>query len=227
MNQATWGILVTCGKDEQMASGVEVSYLDLAGKAVLSYALQAFEQSHDISGVILVSAPERVEQTLGLCQLYGYAKIRKVVPGAATFFGSVQHALKYVGEDVQFLCLHGAGRPCIQAGMVSEVVKAARKEGAAAAGAPIGTQLLATGKGDIVKDVVDASALWSLQTPVACRIDWLKLALEAAAKKKKHPADIVEALGLIKKSVKLVTNPRPNIQLRQPTDLMMAVALLS
>lgn len=210
-----------------MASGVDVSYLDLAGKTVLSYALQAFEQSHEISGVIVVSAPERVEQTLGICQLYGFSKIRKVVPGVATFFGSVHHALKYVGEDVQFVCLHGAGRPCIQTVLVSEVVKAARKEGAAAAAATVGTQLLATGKGDIVKEVVDASALWSLQTPVACRIDWLKLALDTAAKKKKHPADIVEMLALIKKSVKLVANPRPNIQLRQPTDLMMAVALLA
>ncbi len=227
MNQMAWGILVTCGKDEQMASGVEVSYLDLAGKAVLSHSLQAFEQSHEIGGVILVTAPERVEQTLGLCQLHGFAKIRKVVPGAATFFGSVQHALKYVGEDIQFLCLHGAGRPCIQAGLVSEVVKAARKDGAAAAGVPVGQQLMAAGKGDLIKEVVAADTFWHLQSPTACRLDWLKLALESAAKKKKHPADIVEALALIKKTVKLVANPRPNLHLRQPTDLMMAVALLA
>jgi 2-C-methyl-D-erythritol 4-phosphate cytidylyltransferase len=227
MNQMAWGILVTCGKDEQMASGVDVSYLDLAGKAVLSYSLQAFEQSHEIAGVVLVAAPERVEQTLGLCQLHGFAKIRKVVPGAATFFGSVQHGLKYVSDDAQCVCLHGAGRPCIQGNLISEVVKAARKDGAAAAGAPVGGQLLAAGKGDVVKEVVDASALWQLQSPVACRRDWLKLALETAAKKKKHPADIVEALSLIKKSVTLVANPRPNLHLRQPTDLMMAVALLA
>ena len=79
----------------------------------------------------------------------------------------------------------------------------------------------------MVTEVVDASAHWALQSPVACRLDWLKLALAAAAKKKAQPADIVDLLGEIKKSVKLVANPRPNILLRQPTDFMMAVALLA
>jgi 2-C-methyl-D-erythritol 4-phosphate cytidylyltransferase len=225
MNQLTWGILVTCGKNEQLASGIDVSYLDLAGKAVLSYSLQAFEQAHDIAGVVVVTAPERVEQTLGICQLFGFSKVRKVVPGAATFFGSVQHALKVLAEDVQMVCMHGSGRPCIQTSLVSDVIKAARKEGASAAGAPVGNLLMATGKGDVVKEAVDASALWTLQSPSACRLDWLQEAFAVAAKKKIHPENVVELMGLIKKSVKLVANPRPNIQLRQPTDLMMAVAL--
>jgi 2-C-methyl-D-erythritol 4-phosphate cytidylyltransferase len=227
MNATTWGIVVTCGKSEQMASGVDVSFLDLAGKAVFNYTLQAFEHSHEIAGVIVVTAPERVEQALGLCQLYGFAKVRKIVAGVASFYGSVQQGLKAVGEDVQMVCLHGAGRPCITHALVSEVVKGARKEGAAAASARVGGQLLTTGKGDVVKDVVDASAHWALQSPVACRLDWLQQALAAAAKKKQQPEDLVELLGQIKKPVKLVANPRPNILLRQPTDFMMAVALLA
>lgn len=227
MSSTTWGVVVACGKSEQMTSGVDISYLDLAGKAVLSYTLQALEQSPEIAGVIVVAAPERVEQTLGLCQLYGFAKIRKIVPGVASFYGSIQQGLKAVGEDVQFVCLHGTARPCITSALVSDVVKGARKEGAAAAAALVGGQLLITGKSDVVKEVVDASAHWALQSPVACRLDWLQQALSAAAKKKAHPADIVDLLAEIKKSVKLVANTRPNILLRQPTDLMMAVALLA
>jgi 2-C-methyl-D-erythritol 4-phosphate cytidylyltransferase len=226
MNSTTWGLVVTCGKSEQMMSGVDVSFLDLAGKAVLSYTLQAFEQAHDIAGVVVVTSPERVEQALGLCQLYGFAKIRKIVPGVASFYGSVQQGLKAFGEDVQMVCLHGAGRPCITTALVADVIKGARKEGAAAVGARLGGQLMVTGKGDVISEVVDASSHWTLQSPVACRLDWMREALTAAAKKKKTPEDIVELLGHIKKPVKLVANPRPNILLRQPTDLMMAVALM-
>jgi 2-C-methyl-D-erythritol 4-phosphate cytidylyltransferase len=227
MSQVTWGILVTCGKAEQMASGVDVSFLDLASKPVLSYSLQAFEQCHEIVGVVVAAAPERVEQTLGLCQLFGFSKVRKVVPGAATFMGSVQHALKAVGEDAELVCLHGASRPCIQAALVGEVVKAARRHGAAVAGAPVGGMLMETSKGDVIKETVDAESLWRAYAPMACRLDWLRLALTQANKKQKHPADVIEAMSLIKKPVRLVTNGRPNIQLQQPADLMMAVALLS
>ena len=39
MNPTTWGVVVTCGKSEQMTSGVDISFLDLAGKAVLSLSL--------------------------------------------------------------------------------------------------------------------------------------------------------------------------------------------
>lgn len=227
MSQVTWGILVACGKTEQMISGVEVSFLELANKPVLSYSLQAFEQCHEIAGVVVVAAPERVEQTLGLCQLFGFSKVRKVVPGATTFMGSVQHALKAVHEDVELVCLHGASRPCLPTTLVSEVVKAARRHGAAVAGAPIGGLLMTTGKGEVIKEALDAAALWRTQSPAACRLDWLQQALALAAKKQKHPADVVETLGLIKKPIRLVANGRPHIQLHQPTDLMMAVALLS
>ena len=227
MNQVTWGILVTCGKSEQMTSGVDVSFLDLAGKPVMVYSLQAFEQCHDIAGVVVATAPERVEQMLGLCQLFGFSKVRKVVPGAATFMGSVQHALKAIGEDIEFACIHGASRPCIQAALVSEVVKTARRHGVAVAGAPVEGSLMTVGKGEVIKESVDAEALWKTQLPAVCRLDWLRQALALAGKKQKHPADVIETMSLINKPVRLVANGRPNIQLHQPTDLMMAVALLS
>ena len=227
MNQVVWGILVTCGKNEQMSSGIDVSYLDLSGKAVLSYSLQAFESCHEISGVVVAAAPERVEQTLGICQLFGFSKVRKVVPGAATFMGSVHQALKVVQADVEAVCLHGAARPCIQTDLVSQVVKAARRDGAAVAGAPVSGALMTAGKGDIIKGPVDTAELWAVQSPSVCRLDWLQQALTAAAKKKKYPDDLVEAMTGLKKNVRLVANNRPNIQLHQPTDLMMAVALLS
>jgi len=227
MSQVTWGILVTCGKTEQMVSGIDVSFLDLASKPVLTYSLHAFEQCHEIAGVVVVTSSERVEQTLGLCQLFGYSKVRKVVPGAATFMGSVQHALKAVGEDVQFVCIHGASRPGIQSALVSEVIKVARRHDVAVAGVPVGGTLLAVGKGEVVKEVVDAEALWAAHLPAACRLDWLQQALSLAGKKQKYPEDLIETMGLIKKPVRLVANRRPNIQLHQPHDLMMAVALMS
>jgi 2-C-methyl-D-erythritol 4-phosphate cytidylyltransferase len=227
MSQVTWGILVTCGKTEQMVSGVDVSFLDLSGKPVMTYALQAFEQCHEIAGVVVATAPERVEQMLGLCQLFGFSKVRKVVPGAATFMGSVQHALKAVGEEVELVCIHGASRPCIQSALVSDVVKVARRHGVAVAGMPVGGTLMTVGKGDVIKDSVDAEALWAAHSPAACRLDWLHQALTLAGKKQKHPVDVIETMSLIKKPVRLVANSRPNIQLRQPADLMMAVALLS
>ena len=227
MNQVTWAVLVTCGREEQMASGVDVSFLDLSGKAVLSYSLQAFEQCHEISGVVVVAAPERIEQTLGICQLFGFTKVRKVVAGAATFMGSVHNAFKALSEEVQLVCMHGAARPCIQAALVAEVVKAARRDGAAVAAVHAGNKLMRGGKGDVIKETVEADDLWAVQSPAACRLDWLQQALTAAAKKKKYPGDLVDAMTAIKKPVRLVTNGRPNIQLRQPSDLMMTVALLS
>ncbi|TAN36406.1 MAG: hypothetical protein EPN23_08535 [Verrucomicrobia bacterium] len=227
MSQVTWGILVTCGKTEQMVSGVDVSFLDLASKPVLTYSLQAFEQCHEIAGVVVATAPDRVEQTLGLCQLFGFSKVRKVVAGAATFMGSVQHALKAVGEDVELVCIHGASRPCIQSALVSDVVKVARRHDVAVAGRPVGGTLLTVGKGEVIKEAVDAADWWAAHLPAACRLDWLQQALTLAGKKQKYPADLVEAMNLIKKPVRLVANSRPNIQLRQPSDLMMAVALLS
>ena len=226
MNPVTWGILITCGKSEQMVSGVDVPFLDLGGKPVLTYALQAFEQCADITGVVVVADKERADRVRGIVQMFGFAKVRRIVPGASQHMAAVQLALNALGADVSYVTLHSASRPCVTAASISETIKLARKDGAAAVGVPVLDPIKEVGKGGLIKAGVEKEALWKLQTPQTFRLDVLRKAYAAAGKKKKAIDDDTEALALIGKNVRLIESSRPNFRIRTPDDLMIAVALL-
>ncbi|MCX6997266.1 MAG: IspD/TarI family cytidylyltransferase [Kiritimatiellaeota bacterium] len=226
MNLVTWGILVTCGKDERMDSGVDVPFLDLGGKPVLTYALQAFEQCADITGVVVVADKERTERVRGIIQMFGFAKVRRIVSGASQHMGTVQSALNVLGEDVSLVTLHSASRPCVTAASISETIKAARKDGAAAVGAPVLDPIKQIGKGGLVKGSVEKEALWTLQTPQTFRLELLRKAYAAVGRKHRIINDDTEALAAIGKTIRLIDSNRPNFRIRTPDDLMIAVSLL-
>jgi 2-C-methyl-D-erythritol 4-phosphate cytidylyltransferase len=226
MNHVTWGILMACGKTEQMAAGVDVPFLDLGGKPVLTYALQAFEQCPDITGVVVAADKDRADRVRGIAQMFGLAKVRHIVGGTSQHVTTVQAALKVLGEDVSLVTIHSASRPCVTAASISETIKVARKEGAAAVGSPIQDPIKKVDKRGMIRGDLTAEPLWALQTPQTFRLDVLRKAYAAATKQRKMLLDSTEALALIGQNVRLVDPERPNFRIRTPDDLMVAVALL-
>jgi len=226
MNSVAWGVLIASGKSEQMASGVDVPFLDLGGKPVLTYALQAFEQCGDIAGVVVVAEAERADRVRGIAQMFGLSKVRHIIGGASQPLATVQAALKTMGEDVGLVTIHSASRPCVTAAAISETIKWARKEGAAAVGAPIQDPIKLVDKGGVIEADMSTEPLWTLQTPQTFRLDLLRKAFAVAAKKHKVCRDSTEVLALIGEDVRLVDAKRPNFRIRTPDDLMIAVALL-
>src|SRR5512145_2015550 len=115
-----FGIVVAAGKSERMGPDVDKAFLTLGTKPVVIYSLLAFEKCPDIDATILVVRKDRLDAARTMVQMFGCAKVKRVVAGGAKRQISVSNGLDYVSRDAKIVVVHDGARPCITPDLVSE-----------------------------------------------------------------------------------------------------------
>lgn len=227
MVHVTWGLIIACGRPEQLQPSVETPFLNLGSRPVLAYVLQAFEQCPDIQGVLVVADKSRCDTVVGMAQMFGYAKLRGVVPGGVSRQTSVVAGLEKLDEDVTLVCVHDATRPCVTPSLISETVKAAKRYGSGVAAIPSADTIKVVERGQTVTQSFAPGVTWIAQTPQCFRRDGLEKGYAVASRKRIQVADDAEAFALTRHEVHLVTGSPQNIKIREPADLNVAARYLN
>ncbi|HMP74485.1 MAG TPA: 2-C-methyl-D-erythritol 4-phosphate cytidylyltransferase [Kiritimatiellia bacterium] len=194
-----WGVILAGGKDEEPLDSIVTGFLNADNRPVLSYSFSALEHCPEIDGFVVVAPRERLEQVQAMAQLYGCHKIRKIVPGGASYMVCLTNGLNYVDETVDTIVIHEASRPGVQAEDVGAVVKASRKTGCAALARSVEGRWVTAAANHVVDKPVDGSKLREVGTPLAVTREALDKALAKAKKNKKtfkHPMELMEYAGV-------------------------------
>lgn len=226
MVHITWGVIVACGKTEQLPGGADIALLSPGDNPIISYSLVAFERSPEIDGFVIVAPKPKLEMVAMIVRLYGCEKARRVVAGTGQRYGSLLNALKALDDDVTMVSIHDVSRPCLTADLVTETVRGAKRYGAAVAAVRIENAVKEVDKGQKITKSLDRSKLWATQTPQTFRRELLEKGLEAANKQKLQPDDEAEAVALVHSEVHLVPSSPNNMKVRSADDLMLAASLL-
>jgi 2-C-methyl-D-erythritol 4-phosphate cytidylyltransferase len=226
MVHVTWALVIACGKSEQLTPEVSIPFLNLNGKPVLSYSLQVLDHCPDIEGIVVVTDKERVDNVIGMGQMFGFNKIRQVVAGSATRHGSVQSGIKALEEEVTLVCVHEAGRPFVTSAQISDAVKCAKKNGTGILATEILDAVKEIGKGMLVSQSLEAGKYWTVHTPYVIAKDILVKIYEQASKKKTVIEDETVALENAKEAIHLVESKGLGFKIRSADDLTFATALL-
>ncbi|MBM4147547.1 MAG: 2-C-methyl-D-erythritol 4-phosphate cytidylyltransferase [Lentisphaerae bacterium] len=221
-----FGVIVAGGNSTRMGPKVDKAFLSLGTRPVLAYSVLAFEHCQDIDGIVLVVRKDRVEAARGMVQLYGCAKVKKIVAGGAQRQVSVAKGLEQLGPEVKVVAVHDGARPCITPGLVSETIQAAKRYGSGVAAVKITDTVKHVERGLTVTRTVSREKLWAVQTPQAFKVDVLQKAFKAVRKKSADVTDEASALELIGEQVRLVPSSMSNIKITTPDDLVLAAALL-
>ena len=133
-------IIVAAGKSERMGAGTDKAFLNLGPKPVVAWSLLAFERCADVDQIVLVVRKDQLIAAKAVVRMFGISKVRAVVAGGAKRQDSVMNGLKELDVDTRFVVVHDGARPCVRPETISEVVKLARRAGAAEVGAISGTR---------------------------------------------------------------------------------------
>jgi 2-C-methyl-D-erythritol 4-phosphate cytidylyltransferase len=199
-------------------------FAPLAGRAVWLHSAERFMNRPDVKQVIVcVSAEDR-----DLFDLKFGANIAilgvQIVEGGEHRTDSVQRALEKVKNEIDFVAVHDAARPCIVDQWVDAVFDAAKRDGAAVLAAPVQATLKRADAKKRITATVDREGLWEAQTPQVFRRELL---VEAYAKRGREPvtddAQLVERLG---KPVTIVPSSPLNIKITTRDDLKLAEQVL-
>jgi len=221
------GIIVAAGKSLRMGPKVDKAFLTLGAKPVLAYSLVAFEKCPDIDEVVVVVRKDRIEAARSMAQMFGCAKVKRVLAGGAKRQVSVNNGLAAANEDTTIVAVHDGARPCVSPGLISDTIKAAKRYGSGVAAVPITDTVKFVERGQRVSKTLDRTKLWAAQTPQAFRLDLLLKAFGTVRKKGLTVTDEASAVELVSKEVHLVPAFLTNVKIATPDDLALASALLS
>ena len=219
-------VIVAAGKSERMGAGTDKAFLNLGSKPVLAWSLLAFERCTDVDQIVLVVRKDQIVAAKALVRMFGISKFKTVVAGGAKRQDSVMNGLKELDIDTRVVVVHDGARPCVKPETISEVVKLAKRSGAAVVGRRIWDTVKFVEKGTTVTRTEDRTKLWAVQTPQAFTASLLRKAYAVVTEKKVDVTDDASAVELLGESVKIFETDAPNLKITTVEDLQMAAAVV-
>ena len=211
-------MIAAAGTGERLGAGGPKAFVELAGRPMLEWSLDAFRGASSIDEIVIAAPPDDQERAAEQGVV--------AVPGGAHRSESVANALALCGGEI--IVVHDAARPLVTAGLIDAVVQelAADEDAAGViAATPVTDTVKQASDGREVERTLDRSGLWAVQTPQAFRADVLR---DALADPDSLPDASDDAMLVERRGGRVLihsTSPN-NIKVTTPFDLRVAELLL-
>ena len=219
-------ILPAAGQSSRFKDKEKKPFTNLDGRAVWLRSAELFITREEVCQCLIVVAPEDVEMFRRRYTANLAFMNVQIVEGGKERFDSVANALAKVKEEAEFVAVHDAVRPCLQAEQIEAVFAEAAKRGAALLATPVADTLKKVGQQNKIEATLSRSGLWLAQTPQVFRKDWL---IQAYANRGKMGKDITDDAQLVEAEghpVHVVEGAPSNIKITTKADLSLADAIL-
>lgn len=217
-------IIVAAGNFTRM-QGVNKQFAEIGGLPVIVRTLMAFENSEEISNIILVVRADDVFSMQLLTEKYNITKLSDIVCGGANRQESVQKGLFRVGETCEKVLIHDGARPLVSKTIIKNVAEGLENYSAVTCGVAVVDTIKEIGADKKVLKTLDRSRLVAVQTPQGVKVADYKSALEKIEDLSAFTDDmsIMEKAGY---EVLTVEGDRKNIKITTLSDIALALALL-
>nr|MBE6545066.1 2-C-methyl-D-erythritol 2,4-cyclodiphosphate synthase [Oscillospiraceae bacterium] len=204
--------------------GLEITKqrLCILGESLLKRSVKAFSNSDIIDFIVVVCRENEIAWAKQ--ELCGIKKTVKIVSGGKTRAESARLGFASIPGETDFVAIHDAARCLVTERMISDVVSAAEKHGAATAATPV-VDTIKIAEGGFVFETVPRDLLFSVQTPQVFSREIYESALDARPDDALITDDnmLVENIG---KRVFLVDTGRQNIKITTAEDIKYAEYIL-
>ncbi|HET7522209.1 MAG TPA: 2-C-methyl-D-erythritol 4-phosphate cytidylyltransferase [Bacillales bacterium] len=218
-------VIPAAGAGKRMNAGKNKLLLELGGKPLLIHTLSVFERDDRCEGMVLVVHSDEMQQMGHLLSRYRITKARHRVIGGAERQDSVYHGLQACG-DAGIVLIHDGARPFISQHIIHRLVQRAGEGGAAIPAVPVKDTIKKV-DGGVVKQTLERSSLWAVQTPQAFRLPLVKKAHEKARRSGVAATDDAALVEHAGHPVSVVESEYDNIKITTPEDLAAARAILT
>lgn len=193
-------------------------------KPVFSYSIDAFAKTKRFDEILVVVSSENgkdVEDYLTKNKIEA-----KLVLGGKTRQESVEHALSYIeGKGFDIVVIHDAARPLIDDKIITNVIEAAKEEGASTAYLYVADTIAVKNDKEEIVEFVPRNTLASIQTPQAFKVDLLIKAHNNA--KSLEATDDCSLVLALPHKVKLVKGDKKYHKVTTPEDIRYLEGLIS
>ncbi len=217
-------IILAGGSGTRMMADITKQRMLVGGMSILKRSVIAFDECPDIDEIVVIVREDELD--FAKEELSGIPKVVNIGIGGSTRAASAECGFKLISDDTELVAIHDAARPMITSEMISEVVVAARKTGAATAAAPVTDTIKIINNVGNVQETLDRSTLVRATTPQIFDRKIYQRALDTVNDKSDITDDnmLVERIGV---SVYAVIQERENPKVTSRSDIAYLEMLLS
>jgi len=240
-------IITAGGSGLRLGGDIPKQFRFMGGKPILARTLSAFEHSDIIKDIIVTAPADYLPHTREIVDVYGFNKVRAVVPGGDNRAASIYAALMelssfFIGSEAglhtvfkvplhmprNIVIIHDGVRPFVTDRLIRAVAEAARTRKAAIAGIPLTDTIKEVDDRGQVASTPDRKRFWRVQTPQAFTYELIIKAYTQGEKAGILPqvtddSMLVERLGV---PVTMVHGDTGNIKITTAEDMAHGELLL-
>lgn len=226
-NPKTAAIILAGGTGERFGKEGGKQLVEIGGKPILTWSVEAFDAVGDIGLIVIVCPAERQGEYLSKAvDPFSFATPIVVAAAGSTRQESAFSGLELVPEEFEYVVMHDGARPLILADLIAHTIATLKgnidADGAVVAHPAIDT--LKVVENGVIVGTPDRSVFWNAQTPQVFRAGIYRRAHASALSDGFVGTDdssLIERLG---GRVLVVEGKRDNIKLTVPEDYLMLVA---
>ncbi len=218
-------IIAAGGSGSRLGYEEPKQFLDLGGKPIIAWSLEAFSRAIEIGEIVVVAPLDHLARAEEFAKKHCGTKPFKVVPGGATRQESVKNGLSASASSMELVAVHDAARPFISPDEIDAICMMAQELGAAILARKVDDTIKEVHEG-IVTRTLDRSRLVAALTPQVCRKEDLLAAHGKAAADGFIGTDEASLLEYAGMNVVVEITSSVNFKITTETDLKMARAIV-
>jgi 2-C-methyl-D-erythritol 4-phosphate cytidylyltransferase len=217
-------ILLAAGRGERLGTDVPKAFVELDGRPLLSFAIEAVRgcsRIESVAAAVPIGYEDRAFEIAG-------PRGVDVVLGGPSRQASVESSLSIVLSDLsplpEAVIVHDVARPLATSELFDRVLDALEGADGVAPAVPVADTIKRVDHG-VVTDTLRRDSLVAVQTPQAFRTEALERAHAAAVREGVEATDDAALLERIGARVVVVEGDPRNIKITRPEDLRLASLL--
>ena len=173
-------ILLAGGVGERVGLDIPKQLIKIGGRTILEHTLFALNSHDRVDEIIIMMAPGHLDAVHEILRPGGYAKVSKVLEGAATRNGTTLKALDSLGDHDCKVLLHDAVRPLVSARIISECFESLDRYDAVDVAISSADTIIEVTPENTIREIPTRARMRRGQTPQAFRASVIKEAYRIA-----------------------------------------------
>lgn len=199
-------------------------FLVVGGKPIIIRTMEHFANHPEVDDIVIACKEDWIDYLNDLITKFKVQKVRSVVPGGETGFGSIHNGVVETAkvatnpDDIILIC--DGVRPMLSEELISNCIRLTREYGTAVPVTPSIDSLLYSDEGDFCKKSYKRSSMYITQAPQGYTMERILWAHDEAEKRGiTNPVSSSELFIELGEEVRLFIGERNNIKVTTPEDL--------
>lgn len=124
-------LILAGGMGNRLGAKIPKQFIEVLGKPVLAYTIEAFEKHPEIDAVLVACVKPYIDYMWEMKEKYGLSKLKWVTEGGDTFQGSVLNGIIYLENKIDrddIVLVHFGASPFLTGDIISDCIRVCKEK---------------------------------------------------------------------------------------------------